>query len=63
MLKKRDSLNESIRKDERARLMASMNAQALVQKRKLDSLQKKKVYTYNIRKSYKNSSARKIVSL
>jgi hypothetical protein len=63
MLKKRDSLNESIRKDERARLMASMNAQALIQKRKLDSLQKKKVYTYNIRKSYKNNSAKKIVSL
>ncbi|TWI98103.1 hypothetical protein JN11_03182 [Mucilaginibacter frigoritolerans] len=63
MLKKRDSLNESIRRDERAKLIASMNAQAFIQKRKLDSLQKKKVYTYNIRKSYKNSSAKKITSL
>jgi len=63
VLKRRDSLNDSIRKDERAKLMASMNAQALIQKRKLDSLQKKKVYTYNIRKSYKNGSAKKIASL
>ncbi len=63
VLKKRDALNDSIRRDERAKYLAALNAQALIQKKKLDSLQKKKVYTYNIRKSYKNNSSKKIASL
>jgi len=63
VLKKRDVLNDSIRRDERAKYLAALNAQALIQKKKLDSLQKKKVYTYNIRKPYKNNSSKKMASL
>jgi tetratricopeptide (TPR) repeat protein len=60
VLKKRDSLEERMRKTEEAQL-AAQNA---LQKKKLDSLQsKKKVYSSNIRKLYKNSSGRKIASL
>jgi len=60
VLKKRDSLEESIRKEELARL-AAQNA---LQKKKLDSLQnKKKVYSVNMRKLYKNNSSGKIASL
>jgi hypothetical protein len=64
VLKKRDSLVDSIRKDEEAKLMATANAQALLQKKKIDSIQnKKKVYTSSTRKLYKNNSSRKIASL
>jgi tetratricopeptide (TPR) repeat protein len=64
ILKKRDLLQESIKKDEEAKLMASVNARALLQRKKADSLQnKKKVYTSNIRKLYKNNSSVKIASL
>ncbi|HEY8784680.1 MAG TPA: hypothetical protein VIM16_23840 [Mucilaginibacter sp.] len=60
MLKKRDSIEESILKNEEDQL----TTQRTVQKRKLDSLQnKKKVYTSNIRKPYKNNSPKKIASL
>ena len=64
MLKKRDSLQESIRKTEEAKLIAKLAAQNALQRKKLDSLQnKKKVYTSGIRKLYKNGSAKKIASL
>jgi len=58
VLKKRDSLLDSIRKSDEA-LLAKANAQ-----RKADSLQnKKKVFSSNMRKLYKSNSARKIASL
>jgi tetratricopeptide (TPR) repeat protein len=61
ILKKRDSLEDSIRKDEYAKTLAKVNEQHTQQVRRLDSLQnKKKVYTYNIRKSYKGNSPRKV---
>ncbi|WP_428331100.1 hypothetical protein [Mucilaginibacter sp.] len=64
VLKKRDSLEDSIRKDEEARLMASLNLKDSTEKRKTDSVQtKKKVYTSNIKKLYKVSSAKKMASL
>src|SRR6185503_5410017 len=64
VLKKRDSLEDSIRKDEEARLLARVTEQHARQVKKLDSLQsKKKVYTYNIKKLYKGSSAKKTVLL
>ena len=64
ILKKRDSIEESIKKVEEARLMAAVNVRALLLKKKLDSLQsKKKVYTSNIRKLYKNNSSGKIALL
>ncbi|MDB5133093.1 MAG: hypothetical protein JWR02_2842 [Mucilaginibacter sp.] len=64
MLKKRDSLVDSIRRDENARLMAKIAAQDSLQAKKIDSVQnKKKVYTYNIKKPYKGSSPKKIVLL
>jgi tetratricopeptide (TPR) repeat protein len=58
VLKKRDSLLDSIRKSDEAQLAkAALRA-------KTDSLQnKKKVFSSNIRKLYKNSSSRKIASL
>ena len=56
VLKRRDSLEENMRKAEEAQLA--------LQKKKLDSLQnKKKVYTSNTRKFYKNNSSKKIASL
>jgi len=59
-LKKRDSLEDSIRKDEEDKLVA----QNVLQKKKLDSLQnKKKVYSSNLRKLYKNNSSKKTVTL
>jgi hypothetical protein len=64
MLKKRDSLQDSIRKNERAQLMAKLAAQNALQKKKADSLQtKKKVYSSNTRKLYKSASPRKIATL
>jgi hypothetical protein len=59
-LKKRDSLEDSIRKDEEAKLVA----QNILQKKKIDSLQnKKKVYSSNLHKLYKTNSSKKIVTL
>lgn len=64
ILKKRDSLVDSIRKDENAKLMAKVAAQDSLQSRKSDSLQnKKKVYTSNIKKPYKGMSLRKTALL
>jgi|SRR6185312_1166636 len=64
VLKKRDSLEDSIRKDEEARLLVRVTEQHARQVKKLDSLQsKKKVYTYNIKKPYKGNSAKKTVLL
>jgi tetratricopeptide (TPR) repeat protein len=64
VLKKRDSLEDSIRKDEEARLLARVTEQHARQVKKLDSLQsKKKVYTYNIKRPYKGNSAKKTVLL
>jgi hypothetical protein len=61
ILKKRDSLEDSIRKDEYAKTLAKVNDQHAQQVKRLDSLQnKKKVYTYNIKKSYKGNSPRKV---
>jgi tetratricopeptide (TPR) repeat protein len=60
ILKKRDSLEESMRKDEEAKLIAK----AATQKKKLDSLQnKKKLYSANLKKSSKNTYAKKVASL
>src|SRR6202008_1479661 len=59
ILKKRDSLEDSIRKDEYAKTLAKVNDQHAQQVKRLDSLQnKKKVYTYNIRKPYRGNSPR-----
>ena len=59
-LKKRDSLEERIKKAE----VAQLSAKNALQKKKLDSLQnKKKVYTSNIHKLYKNNPTKKIASL
>ncbi len=64
MLKKRDSLKESIRKTERAQLTAKLAAQNALQKKKADSLQnKKKLYSSNTHKLYKNGSSKKTASL
>lgn len=64
VLKKRDSLEGSIRKTEEAKMLAKITEQHARQVKKLDSLQtKKKVYTYNIKKPYKGSSAKKTVLL
>ncbi|MDF2431107.1 MAG: hypothetical protein JWP44_738 [Mucilaginibacter sp.] len=63
ILKKRDSIEESIRKEEAGRLMA-INLQAQAQKKKLDSLQsKKKLYTLNMQRPSKNNSSKKMASL
>jgi tetratricopeptide (TPR) repeat protein len=60
VLKKRDSLVESMRKDEEAKLAVKTASQ----KKKLDSLQnKKKLYTVNLKKSSKNTSSKKAASL
>ena len=64
ILKKRDSLEESIRKDEEAKLTASLAAKDSAEKKKADSIQvKKKVYTSNTRKLSKSGSARKVATL
>ena len=46
VLKKRDSLEDNIRKDEEARLMASLNLKDSTEKRKTDSVQTKKKSLY-----------------
>ena len=64
VLKKRDSVEANIRKQEELKSIASVTAKDSLQRKKLDSLQnKKKVYTSNIKKLYKSSSTRKIASL
>jgi tetratricopeptide (TPR) repeat protein len=64
ILKKRDSLEESIRKDEQAKLTASLAAKDSAEKKKPHSTQvKKKVYTSNTRKLSKSGSARKVATL
>ncbi|ASU33920.1 hypothetical protein [Mucilaginibacter xinganensis] len=64
VLKQRDSLAESIRKEEEAKLTAALVVKNAVEKKKADSVQsKKKVFTSNTRKLYKSSSARKIATL
>ncbi len=64
MLKKQDSLKESIWKAEKAQLLAKLAAQNAIQKKKTDSLQnKKKLYSSNTRKLYKSGSSRKMASL
>jgi len=64
VLKKRDSLEESIRKDEEAKLTASLAQKDSIEKKKADSVQiKKKVFTSNTRKLYKGNSTRKVASL
>ncbi|MDB5015973.1 MAG: hypothetical protein JWQ84_805 [Mucilaginibacter sp.] len=63
ILKKRDSIEEGIRKGEEARLI-TINLQAQSQKKRLDSLQnKKKLYTLNMHRPYKNNSSKKMTSL
>jgi tetratricopeptide (TPR) repeat protein len=64
MIKKRDSLEESMRKDEEAKLMAAVAAKDSAEKKKTDSIQvKKKVFTSNTKKLYKSGSARKVATL
>lgn len=56
-LKRHDAIEDSIKKDEEARLMAKMNTK--------DSLQqaKKKIYTISNKKLYKTASSKRIASL
>jgi len=62
-LKKRDSIEASIKKSEEAALIAKV-AQDSLQKRKIDSsLNKKKVLTSGYRKPSKNNSVKKTASL
>ncbi|MDB4920398.1 hypothetical protein [Mucilaginibacter sp.] len=64
MLKKRDSLEERMRKDEVAKLTASLASKDSAEKKKADSIQvKKKVYTSNTRKPSKSGSVRKVATL
>ncbi|MDP9078527.1 MAG: hypothetical protein M3O71_13935 [Bacteroidota bacterium] len=64
VLKKRDSVEESIRKDEEAKMMAALVTKDSVEKKKADSVQsKKKVLSSNTRKLYKSNSPKKVDSL
>jgi len=64
MLKKRDSLEQSIHKAEEAKLTAALAAKDSMEKKKADSLQvKKKVFSSNTRKLSKNGSGKKVVTL
>jgi tetratricopeptide (TPR) repeat protein len=64
ILKKRDSLVDSIRKEENTKLMAKVAAQDSIQAKRADSVQnKKKVYTSSIKKPYKGNSPRKTALL
>ncbi len=64
MLKKRDSVEDKIRKDEEARLVARTITIDSLKSDEADSLaSKKKVYTFTIKKLYKSSSSRKTASL
>jgi len=64
MLKKRDSLEQSIHKAEEAKLTAALAAKDLMEKKRADSLQvKKKVFSSNTRKLSKNVSGKKVATL
>lgn len=64
MLKKRDSLEQSIHKAEEAKLTAALAAKDLMEKKKADSLAvKKKVFSSNTRKLSKNASGKKVATL
>jgi tetratricopeptide (TPR) repeat protein len=64
VLKKRDSLDESIRKDEEAKLLAVVAAKDSAENKKTDSLQvKKKVFTSSTKKLSKSNSSKKTASL
>src|SRR3569833_1506803 len=64
MLKKRDSIEDIIRKNEQAKQLAALAAKDSADKKKADSVQaKKKVFTSNTRKLSKNGSARKVATL
>lgn len=64
MLKKRDSIEGVIRKNEEAKQLAALAAKDSADKKKADSVQaKKKVFTSNIRKLSKNASSKKVATL
>ncbi|MES2110587.1 MAG: hypothetical protein V4577_17650 [Bacteroidota bacterium] len=64
MLKKRDSIEDIIRKNEAAKQMAALAAKDSADKKKADSVQaKKKVFTSNTRKLSKSASAKKVATL
>lgn len=64
MLKKRDSLVQTIEKQQQDSLIAKLKAtQDSIKHKSLDSLQKKKVLTSNIKKSSKSNSTKKIALL
>ena len=64
MLKKRDSLEQSIRKEEEAKLTAALALKDAAEKKKADSVQvKKKVFSSNTRKLSKSASGKKVVTL
>jgi len=63
MLKKRDSIAESIKKAEEAKQLAALSAKDSADKKKADSLNKKKVLSSNTRKLSKGNSGKKIASL
>ena len=63
MLKKRDSIAESIKKAEEAKQMAALSAKDSADKNKADFLNKKKVLSSNTRKLSKGNSGKKIASL
>lgn len=64
VLKKRDSVEENIRKTEEAKMMAALTAKDSVEKKKADSVQsKKKVLSSNTKKLYKSKSPKKDDSL
>jgi tetratricopeptide (TPR) repeat protein len=64
VLKKRDSVEEGIRKDEEAKMTAALITKDSTEKKKADSVQtKKKVLSSNTRKLYKSSSTKKVDSL
>jgi tetratricopeptide (TPR) repeat protein len=64
MLKKRDSIEDIIRKNEAAKEMAALAAKDSADKKKADSVQaKKKVFTSNTRKLSKSVSGKKVATL
>jgi tetratricopeptide (TPR) repeat protein len=64
MLKKRDSVEDIIRKNEEAKQLAALAAKDSAEKKKADSVQvKKKVFTSNTRKLSKSASSKKAATL
>jgi len=64
VLKKRDTVEESIRKDEEAKMLAALTTKDSAEKKKADSVQiKKKVLSSNTKKLYKSKSTKKVDSL